>query len=286
MEYDPALLESVAQQFRRDMWKSVVPEAVTESGVEMARFGPVQATAFGDLPEEDRLHLIQGAAEPGAVANRHLARAVEWMRAREVDYRVPVAKIRPGAEAADAWLGERGYERGGDWIKLVRDATLPAWPEDPEILVYELGKHDSDGEGLSMIVAEAMQLPVTTETLFFALPQARRWRCYTAALCPHDGVVATGSMLIEDGVAQLGLEATLEHARGQGCNKALLRRRLVDAVGAGCHTIFAELGEPRAERLSGLHHNLLQAGFEEAYESHTWQRPALHPAETPERTWP
>lgn len=285
MGYDPAAMESVAQQFRRDMWRSVVPEAVTESGVEMARFGPVQATAFGDLPEEDRLHRVQGAAEPGAVENGHLARAVEWMRAREVDYRVPVAESRPGAAAADVWLGERGYERGGGWVKLTRDATLPAWPEDPGILIYELGECDGDGEGLSTIVAEAMELPVTAGTLFFALPQVRGWRCYTAALCPREGVVATGSMLIRDGVAQLGLEATLEHGRGQGCNKALLRRRIADAVKAGCHTIFVELGEQRTEHFSGVHHNLLRAGFREAYESHSWQRPALHPAETPERTW-
>jgi hypothetical protein len=54
---------------------------------------------------------------------------------------------------------------------------------------------------------------------------------------------------------------------------------------AGCHTVFIELGEQRAERFSGIHNALLRAGFDEAYESHTWQRPALHPAEAPEHTW-
>jgi len=48
----------------------------------MERFGPVQATAFGDLPEIHLLQQIQGAAEPTAVADGHLAAAVEWMRAR------------------------------------------------------------------------------------------------------------------------------------------------------------------------------------------------------------
>jgi len=285
MRYDPALLERVAQQFRREMWRSVVREAVTESGIQVAQFGPVQATAFGDLPEQHLLHQIQGAAEPGAIEDGHLARAIAWMRAREVDYRVPVAESRPGAEAATTWLGERGYERGGGWVKLVRDAAPPAWPEDPDVLVYELGDHDSDGEGLSMIVSEALVLPVTSGTLFFSLPQRRHWRCYTAALPPSEEVVATGSMLIVDGVAQLGPGATLEHARGQGCNKALLRRRLVDAAEAGCHTVFVELGELSSTGSSAARHNLLWAGFEETYESHTWQRPALHPAEAPERSW-
>ena len=115
MRYDSEVLERVAQRFRRDMWDSVVPEAISESGVEVHRFGPVQATAFGDLPEIHLLQQIQGAAEPGAVADGHLAAAIEWMRAREVDYRIPVAASRPGASEAEAWLDDRGYERGAGW---------------------------------------------------------------------------------------------------------------------------------------------------------------------------
>jgi GNAT superfamily N-acetyltransferase len=278
MEYDSAVLERVAQRFRRDMWNSVVAEAVTESGVEVERFGPVQATCFGDLPEASSLNQIQGAAEPGAIEDGHLADAVEWMRAREVDYRVPVAESRPGATAADAWLSARGYEHGGGWIKLVRDATPPAWPQNPEIKIYELGEDEADGEGLSTIAAEALGLPVTAGTLFFSLPQADRWRCYTAALSPEEGVVATGSMLIHEGVAQLGPGTTLEHCRGRGCNTALLHRRLRDAAAAGCHTVFVELGEREPERLSAAHRNLRRAGFEIAYRSRNWQRPSLHPA--------
>ena len=277
MEYDSALLERVAQRFRRDMWKSVVAEAVTESGVEVETFGPVQATAFGDLPEVHGLNQIQGAAEPGATEDGHLARAVEWMRAREVDYRVPVAEGRPGAADAEAWLSEHGYERGGGWVKLVRDASLPDWPEDPCVTIYELGEDDADGEGMSTIVSEALKLPVTAGTLFFSLPQEEHWRCYTAALGPEEPVVATGSMLIIDGIAQLGPGMTLEEARGKGCNTALLRRRLVDAAEAGCHTVFVELGEVDSDTLAGTYRRLRRAGFEEAYQSRNWQRAGSSP---------
>jgi len=278
MEYDPAVMEAVAQEFRRDMWKSVVPEAVTESGVEVQRFGPVQATAFGDLPEAALLNQIQGAAEPGAIEDGHLAQAVEWMRAREVDYRVPVAQIRPGAADAAAWLCGRGYERGGGSIKYVRDAASPELPENPDIVIYELGEDEADGEGLSTIAAEALGLPTTAGTLFFSLPQEGNWRCYTAALGPGEAAVATGAMLIHDGVAQLGPGTTLEHARGRGCNTALLRRRLLDAAAAGCDTVFVELFDADWETLAGPRRILQRAGFELAYESQIWERPALHPA--------
>ncbi len=285
MDYDSALLERVAQRFRRDMWKSVVAEAVTESGVEVANFGPVQATAFGDLPEVHGLNQVQGAAEPGAVEDGHLARAIEWMRAREVDYRLPVAASRPGTEEAEAWLSKRGYERGSGWVKLIREATPPDWPEDPGIEIYEIGDDEADGEGLSTIVSEALELPVTAGTLFFSLPQEDHWRCYTAALEPDEPIVATASMLIVDGVAQLGPGMTLHEARGCGCNTALLRRRLADAAKAGCHTVFVELGESDPESLSSMYRRLCRAGFEEAYQSRNWQRPTLHPAESVPRTW-
>lgn len=279
MNYDSALLEQVAQRFWRDMWQSVTPDAVTESGVEMRRFGPVQATAFGDLPEVHSLNQIRGAAEPGAIEGGYLAEAVEWMRAWEVDYRVPVAECRPGAEEAEAWLSTRGYERGSGWMKMVREAAPPDLPANPEVTVFELGEYEGDGEGLSSIASEALDLPITAEALFFSLPQEEQWRCYTAARAPEEGIVATGSMLIDNGIAQLGPGTTLERGRGCGCNTELLRRRLLDAVEAGCHTVFVELGEREAELLAGAYRNLRRAGFEEAYRSQNWQRPALHPAE-------
>jgi hypothetical protein len=274
MEYDSSVLEEIAQRFRREMWNSVVPEAVTESGVEVQAFGPVQATAFGDLPETHSLNQIQGAAEPGSVENGHLAEAIEWMREREVDYRVPVAEGRPGAAEAEAWLGRRGYERGGGWVKLVRDTTPPEHAEDLAVVIYELGEEEADGEGFSTIAAEGLGLPLTAGTLFFSLPQTEDWRCYTAAPAAREGIVSVGSMLIDDGVAQLGTEATFEHARGRGCNMALLRRRLVDARRAGVSLVFAELGECEPEGLATAYGNLRRAGFEEAYRSQNWQRPA------------
>jgi hypothetical protein len=282
LDYDAALLESVSQRFWRDMWRSVTPDAVTESGVEVKTFGPVQATAFGDLPEIHSLNQIQGAAEPGAIEGGYLAEAIEWIRAWEVDYRVPVAESRPGTDEAEAWLGERGYERGSGWIKMVREASPPDLPANPDVTIFELGEHEADGEGLSSIAAEMLGLPVTAGTLFFSLPQEEQWRCYTAAVAPEEEIVATGSMLIDNGVAQFGPGTTLEHGRGRGCNTELLRRRLLDAVEAGCHTVFVELGEREPERLSGAYRNLRRAGFEEAYRSQNWQRPALHPAEVME----
>jgi hypothetical protein len=281
VDFDVALMERVAQKFRRDMWESVVDEAVAESGIEVERFGPVQASAFGELPQVAVLNQIQGAAEAGSIADGHLADAIEWMRAREVEYRVFVAENRPGSAEAEQWLGTRGYERGAGWVTFVRDATPIDLEPNPDVTIWPLGEREIDGEGLSAIVAQSMDLPLTAETLFFSLPQRERWNCYTASLTPDERVVATASMLIHEGVAQLGPGNTLEWARGRGCNTALLQRRIADAIEAGCHTIFCEVWDCEPERFSTVGRNLVRAGFEQAYAVRNWQRPALRPAEAP-----
>lgn len=279
MRYDAAVLEKTAQRFRREMWGSVVPEAVTESGIEVARFGPVQATAFGDLPEVHALNQIQGAAEPGAIAGGHLASAIEWMRQREVHCSVPVAEARPGAADADAWLDSRGYELGAGPVKFVRDLSRPIdFEVNTGIEIFALGREELDGEALSAIIAEAMGLPAPAGTLFFSLPQRPNWRCYTAALAPGELVVSTGSTMIAGDVAQLGPGNTLARGRRHGCNLALLKRRLLDAVAEGCRLAFVEIWECDLERPSAASRNLMRAGFELAYAGRTWRRPALHHA--------
>jgi hypothetical protein len=88
-------------------------------------------------------------------------------------------------------------------------------------------------------------------------------------------------MLIEGEVAELGLDATIESARGRGCNQALLRERILAEVEAGRQTLFAELGKGDPAADAALGRNLLRAGFIPAYSSVSWRRAggALAPVE-------
>ena len=268
---DSHAFDVLEQRFWRDVWETAVPDAVAEHGIALERFGPVQASAIADLPRERWLNLVLGASSPGAVEGGHLAAAVDWIEDLGVDYYVPVSPGAAGTGAAEDWLNQHGYGHGYGWMKFARDAAPPEFAEPPGVKVFEVD--EGEGEGFSAIVAEGFGLPVWAGTLFYDLPGREGWRCYVAAI---DGrAVGSAAMLTGGGIAEFGLAATLESARGRGCQTALLRRRIADAAAAGCRTLFVETGERLPNRPSASYRNILRAGFREAYLRPNWQPPPL-----------
>ena len=123
-----------------------------------------------------------------------------------------------------------------------------------------------------MIAATGFGLPAWGAAFFADLPGREGWRCYVARV---DGEAqACAAMLIQGDLAEFGIAATLEPARGRGCQRALLRRRIRDAAEAGCRTLFVETGERVPDRPSASYKNILRAGFEEAYLRPNWSRPS------------
>jgi GNAT superfamily N-acetyltransferase len=271
MKYDTATLELTVKTCRADMWRTVCEDAIIECGIEEECFGPIQATVFEALPDAPNLNLVLGAAEPGAVEEGHLAAAIAWMDGFGVDYRVPVARGRPGMAAAEDLLNRNGFEQGRGLLKYVRDASPPGRSGDPAIKVWEIGQEEADGETMACDAAPALGLPVPAGSLLFSLPIHEHWRTYTVEV--EERIVSFGSMLLNDGIAWLGLDATVEEARGRGCHQVLLRERILAAAEAGCSTIFSELEEDGSDGAAIASRNLLRAGFVPAYRSMNWQRP-------------
>lgn len=267
--YDPAALDRTERRFWRDIWGSVPAGARRERGVLLESFGPMQVSIIRDLPGARMLNLVLGTAEPGAVADGHLAQAVAWVEQREVECYVPVTAGGSEAEAAERWLKAHGFEPGYSWMKFVRDVSPPDLPATPGVEVAELGR--GDGEAFGEIVATGFGMPDWARCLFSGLPGREGWRCYLALV--EGAPVASAAMLIDDRLAEFGMAATLEPARGRGCQTALLRQRITDAGEAGCRTLFVETGERVPDRPSGSYRNILRAGFEEAYLRANWQRP-------------
>jgi N-acetylglutamate synthase-like GNAT family acetyltransferase len=263
--YDPLALDRAERRFWRDVWESVPHEIASEHGIELREFGALQVSLVRDLPEVSMLNLVLGAPEASA---SDLDYATAWAEEHGVSAYVPVTPDLPGSARAEAWLEERGFERAYGWMKFVRDPHPPRFPAPPDVEVVELTSgHD---EPFGTIAAVGFGMPSWAADFFVHLPGRPGWRCYVARVVGK--AQACAAMLIEDGVAEFGIAATLEEARGRGCQTALLHRRISDATEAGCHTLFVETGERVPGRPSASYRNILRAGFEEAYLRPNWQR--------------
>ncbi|HET7443864.1 MAG TPA: GNAT family N-acetyltransferase [Solirubrobacterales bacterium] len=265
--YDSTALDATDRRFWREIWDSVPAAVATERGIERRQFGPIQATIATELAQVGMLNLVLGAAEPGAVADGHLAAAASWTLERGVS---PYVSVTPGlaeAESAEAWLGENGFVPAYAWMKFVRDAHAPRFKVRDDVQVVEVT--DPDQEPFGTIAAVGFGMPAWAGDFFAHLPGREDWHCYVAKV---DGeAVACGAMLLDGGVAELGIGATLESARRRGCQLALLHRRITDAAAAGCTTLLVETGERVPGRPSGSYRNILRAGFEEAYLRPNWK---------------
>jgi hypothetical protein len=264
--FDPGLLNAVERQFWRSIWETMPAGIATEHGVEVRDFGPVQATVARDLPAAQMLNLVLGAEEPSAVPGGHLGKALDWIEGQRVSFYVPLSDAT-GSESARALLESRQYERGYSWMKFVRDAHPPRFSPPTGV---EVGAVDDEAEPFGMIAATGFGLPPWASSFFADLHLNPNWHCYLARI---DGEpAACAAMFLQDGLAEFGIAATLEPARGRGCQTALLHRRLLDAATAGCHTLSVKTGERTPGRPSASYGNILRAGFEEAYLRPNWQR--------------
>ncbi len=271
VRYDPAALDRAERRFWREIWESVPAAVARERGLELKTFGQVQVTTVTDLAEARMLNLVLGAAEDAERGGEGLSAAAAWVAERGVSPYVPITPGLPGAAAAETWLRENGFECGYAWMKFVRDPHPPRFPTPEGVEAVELEAPDEEPFGT--IAAVGFGLPAWGAEFFAHLPGREGWRCYVAKV---DGEAqACAAMLIDEGIAEFGIAATLEEARGRGCQTALLNQRILDAAEAGCHTLFVETGERIPDRPSASYRNILRAGFVEAYLRPNWQRSSV-----------
>jgi GNAT superfamily N-acetyltransferase len=268
-EYDSLALDGVERRFWRECWEATPAGVAAEHGIAVREFGPVQASVVAGLCDVPMMNLVLGATRENAIAGGHLEAACEWTRSRGVTSYVPVSPGLPSTAAAEDWLGANGFSPGYGWMKFVRDPHPPRF-KMPAVEVLEIGADSTEPFGA--IAAAGFGLPAWAGAFFAGLPGRDGWRCYVARV--GGATQACAAMLIDAGVAEFGVAATLEPARGQGCQLALLHRRIADAVEAGCHILFVETGERVEGRPAGSYRNILRAGFEEAYLRPNWTRPA------------
>jgi hypothetical protein len=270
--FDAVALDEAEKQFWRGLWDTACEDAVVDLGIDMVRFGPVAAAVVAEEAAEPALNFILGAGGPGAIADGHLPAAVRWMERHDVDFRISLSPGLPEQEAAEQWLRQHHYRLLDGPMKLLRDGSPPRFERPVGIDIYERVDPWED-EGFGDPLAESLGFASWAATFFLDLPGTPGWRCYCAV--DGDEPLAYVAMHLHDDVAVLALASRLVPAGDGRGQRAVLHRCIDDAAVAGCTTIaVAEAG--CAPAVSDRE-SLIQAGFDDAVRTFTWQPRARVP---------
>lgn len=161
-------------------------------------------------------------------------------------------------EATD-WLRTSGLDVEGGGIARFfhRGSTLPSAPQS-ELTVREAAPDEQSLFG--DLMRRAFGFPEGFDTWFGQLAGRADWRVYFA--CDGSLPVGIGAMYVKDGLAWLGVGATLKEYRGRGAQSLLLSRRVSDAASMGVTSIHVETGHPLQGDAEGpSYRNILRAGF-------------------------
>jgi hypothetical protein len=168
-------------------------------------------------------------------------------------------------------LNERGYhpiEFTSLLYRPLRSDLQLAGKVNPNIKVSVIGNNEADREMWAQTGVKGWSLDVEMTDLMLNLfrigaskPNAP---CFLAEL--NGEPIATGSLILHDGVALLAGASTIPEGRKQGAQLALLEARLRYAVEQGC-----DLAMMGAAPGSGSQRNAERQGFRIAYTRIKWQ---------------
>lgn len=155
---------------------------------------------------------------------------------------------------------QNGGELRSNWAKLVK---IPESKKinNSEISIREL--HEQDHEYVASLLLRSFSFPEELRPFCNYAFGKTGWTNYVAML--NDKIAGTGSLYIKDGIAEIGIAATVEDARGKGVQSALIHYRENEAFEKGCRYLFVETAEPTATYPAPSYRNMIRLGFTELY---------------------
>lgn len=159
------------------------------------------------------------------------------------------------------WLHANGLKPYRRWMKFERQAQPEPFTPETNLRVEEIGRDRREAFG--RIVAEAFELTQAGGQWVGCLAGRPGWRLYMSF--DGDEPIGVGAMYREGEDAWLDWAGTIPGARGLGSQQALLALRISDAHALGCNNLYAATGEAVPGDPQRSYHNLLKAGFKEAY---------------------
>lgn len=157
-------------------------------------------------------------------------------------------------------LLQRGGELRSNWVKLVKIPEAgKAIPDEITIRVLQKQDHET----VVSFLLKSFSFPEELKTFCLNAFVKPGWNNYVAVF--NDKVAGTGSLYIKDGIAEIGIAATVEEARGKGIQSALINFRERIAFEKGCKYLFVETAEPTSSYPAPSYRNMIRLGFTELY---------------------
>src|SRR4051794_33701711 len=234
-----------------------VDEPVPEAGVDEggARPRPPQQPPIPPPPRPPALGVDEPVPEAG------VDEVVARLRPVKQHYIQPP----PGATEIDERLRGHGLSSSWAWAKVIRGTDPP--PDIPTTLdIREL--HPAEADRFGAVVTTAFGLPTSMAPWTSAVVGRAGWHAYGAF--DHDALVAAGALYVEGDVRWLGLAGALSFHPRPGAQRALMVRRIADALELGCTALATETGILPGRANPSLD-NMLRCGFTVAYERPVWE---------------
>lgn len=253
---DPA--ETIERAALTDVYEAAPPSVRRRLGIRTLEADGALACIAGGLPPTAivlnrtiGLGLDQPATEQG----------VEQIVAayRDADVARYFVHVHPDAVPAgiSGWLESRGLAKARAWQKFRRGVKPPP-AATTDLELREVGaEHGAD---FARIACAAFDLGEQAVDWLAQLPGRAGWR--VAMAFDRGRPAATGALFIRDGFGWVDFGATAPEFRRRGAQSALLRHRVLLAIGAGCHTLYTGTGEAVAGDPQHSYANISKTGFE------------------------
>jgi len=260
-----ARIENCSQAFHTRWLELLRDQPGNPSGVEIRRFSDeVVATSATKCPDVQWLQHVSRLSPADAAL---VPKVAAWYHAKMLRPRFEIAPCSD-FEPLSAALVDVGARHTG-FIDVLWSRATP--PDDNDrasaVTVRVIEPGGQDAQQFARVLLGGYEVPDDTFTAHWAAvalwPAEPEWSCYLAEV---DGEsLGAAALIVTDGIGYLANAATLPAGRQQGCQQALIHRRMRDAVAAGCE-LFLTMAIP------GLvsHRNLERAGLGVAYTKAVW----------------
>lgn len=203
------------------------------------------------------------------LTRRATADGIERIRATYHDHGVERFYIGLHPESQpdriEHYLAQAGLEADRGWMKFERGPDPAPTPES-SLEVREIGSDHVDDFG--RIAASGFGLTPEAAALFRGLHDHPGVRMYMTF--DGDSPAGTGLVYLDGEHAWFDWAATDPEFRKRGSQRALLARRIEDAIDAGCTRLMTATGEAVPDDPQHSYHNIKWAGFEPKYVREHW----------------